>query len=122
MRYVLCILLVLLSGCKEKELTPVGQDYHLIQPESPMILTLKLDSDGRFYGKAVNHYFGVYEINDNSISFNLQGQTMMAGPLPHMEFESDYFKSLRTIQKFKLNENQLILEGDHIYVFKSNAN
>ena len=121
MRYLL-LLLMLLSGCKEKELTPIGQDYHLIQPESPMPITLKLDPDGRFYGKAVNNYFGVYEIKDTHITFNLQGQTMMAGPLPHMEFESDYFKSLRTIQKFQLNENQLILEGDRIYVFKSNTN
>ena len=122
MRYILFILLVLLSGCKEKELTPVGQDYHLIQPEPPMVITLKLDADGRFYGKAVNNYFGVYEIKENNITFNLQGQTMMAGPLPQMEFEYDYFKALRTIQKFQLNEDQLILEGDRIYVFKSNPN
>ena len=121
MRYILCLLLILLSGCKEKEFTPVGQDYHLIQPEAPITITLKLYPDGRFYGKAINNYFGVYKIKEKNITFNLQGQTMMAGPPPHMEFESDYFKALRTIQKFNLNENQLILEGDRIYVFESNA-
>ena len=121
MRYLLLFLMIL-SGCKEKELTPVGQEYHLIQPESPIAITLKLDKDKRFYGKAINNYFGVYEIQDKKIQMNLQGQTMMAGPQSHMEFESIYFKSLRTIQKFKLNENQLILEGDQIYVFESNSN
>lgn len=122
MRYILCLLLMLLSGCKEKEVTPIGQDYHLVQPESPIAITLKLDTDGRFYGKAVNNYFGIYEIKDNNLTFNLQGQTMMAGPLPHMEFESNYLKALRTIQKFQLNKNQLILEGNRIYVFESNPN
>ena len=122
MRYVICFLLILLSGCKEKELTPVGQDYHLIHPESPITITLKLDSDGRFHGKAINNYFGTYKIKDTNISFDLQGQTMMAGPLPHMEFEYNYLKSLRNIQKFQLKENQLILEGDSTYIFKSNTN
>ena len=122
MRYILCLLLMLLSGCKEKELTPVGQDYHLIHPEAPITISLKLDTDGRFYGKAVNNYFGVYKIKDTNIAFDLQGQTMMAAPLPHMEFEYNYLKSLRNIQKFQLKENQLILEGDSTYIFKSNTN
>ena len=122
MRYLL-LFLMLLSGCKEKELTPVGKDYYLIQPESQMTITLKLDVDGRFYGKAINNYFGIYQINEKEISLNLQGQTMMAGPLPHMEFENDYFKSLRSIKTFELNNNTLILNGNQKYIFEqSNTN
>ena len=121
MKKFLFLVLFIITACSPQKKTIVGQDFHLIQPEPPMTITLKLDSDGRFYGKAINNYFGVYEIKEKNITFNLQGQTMMEGPLPHMEFESNYLKSLRTIQKYQLNKNQVILEGARIYVFESNA-
>ena len=123
MRYILCILLVLLTGCKDKELTPVGQTYRLIQADQPIEITLTFDKDGRFYGKAVNNYFGIYQINGQEITLNLQGQTMMAAPTSHMEFESNYLKSLRSIKNFELNEDVLILNGNQKYTFKqSNPN
>ena len=118
MRYVLCILFILLNGCKEKEFTPVGKTYRLIQSEQPIEISLTFDQDGRFYGKAVNKYFGVYQINGSEINLNLQGQTMIVGPSVHMAFEDNYFKSLRSIKTFKINDNILILNGNINYIFK----
>ncbi len=118
MRYVLCILFILLNGCKEKEFTPVGKTYRLIQSEQPVEISLTFDQDGRFYGKAVNNYFGVYQINGSEINLNLQGQTMTVGTSVHMAFEDNYFKSLRSIKTFKINDNILILNGNINYIFK----
>lgn len=115
--------LLFLCACSPKAETPVGKDFVLTQPTQPMPITLTLDANGRFYGKAVNNYFGVYQINKNQIQMDLQGQTMMMGPMPHMQAEDNFFKSLREIKSFDFKNNQLILNANTPYTFKvSNTN
>lgn len=123
MKKIICILGLFLCACAPKAETPVGKNFVLIQPAQPMPITLTLDADGRFYGKAVNNYFGVYQINDNQIQMDLQGQTMMMGPIPQMQAEDDFFKSLREIKSFDFKNNQLILNANQPYTFEvSNTN
>lgn len=123
MKKIICILGLFLCACAPKAETPVGKNFVLIQPAQPMPITLTLDADGRFYGKAVNNYFGVYQINKNQIQMDLQGQTMMMGPIPQMQAEDDFFKSLREIKSFDFKNNQLILNANQPYTFEvSNTN
>lgn len=123
MKKFICILGLFLCACAPKAETPVGKNFVLIQPAQPMPITLTLDADGRFYGKAVNNYFGVYQINNNQIQMDLQGQTMMMGPIPQMQAEDDFFKSLREIKSFDFKNNQLILNANQPYTFEvSNTN
>lgn len=123
MKKFICILGLFLCACAPKAETPVGKNFVLIQPTQPMPITLTLDADGRFYGKAVNNYFGVYQINENQIQMDLQGQTMMMGPIPQMQAEDDFFKSLREIKSFDFKNNQLILNANQPYTFEvSNTN
>lgn len=118
MKKFICILGLFLCACAPKAETPVGKNFVLIQAAQPMPITLTLDADGRFYGKAVNNYFGVYQINENQIQMDLQGQTMMMGPIPQMQAEDDFFKSLREIKSFDFKNNQLILNADKPYIFE----
>jgi len=123
MKKFICILGLFLCACAPKAETPGGKNFVLIQPTQPMPITLTLDADGRFYGKAVNNYFGVYQINENQIQMDLQGQTMMMGPIPQMQAEDDFFKSLREIKSFDFKNNQLILNANTPYTFEvSNTN
>lgn len=123
MRYVLLILLALLTGCKEKELTPVGSVYHLIQADQPVEVTLTFDKDGRFHGNIVNNYFGTYTIQNHHIRMDVKRQSMIMGPTAHLAFEANYLKALRSVKTFEISEDILILNGDQKFIFQtSNAN
>ena len=87
MRYLFLILFILLIGCKEKDLTPIGQEYLLIDATVPVQITLGFNPDGRFYGKAVNNYWGQYHIRENVISFSGITSTMKMGTKPQMKAE-----------------------------------
>lgn len=105
MRYLWLILLTGLIGCKEKELTPVGQEYLLVDSEIP--ITLGFNPDGRFYGKAVNNYWGQYHIYDHTISFSGITNTMKAGTKPQMQAERKYFDALTNGHSFEIKEGEL---------------
>ena len=124
MRYLYLLFLVVLCGCKEKELTPVGREYLLITNETTMPFTLFLDIDGRFYGKALNEYWGQYHIHNNVISFSGITSTMNAGTLPQMRAEKAYFDSLTNGHSFEIKENELKIFFDEAGVleFKLNTN
>ena len=107
MRFLFFILCIFLIGCKERPLTPVGQEYVLINSESPMEITLGFNSDGRFYGEAVNTYWGQYHIHDNVISFSGITNTMKAGTKPQMRAERIYFEHLTNGHTFEIREEGL---------------
>ena len=120
MTFKKCILLfLLLVGCQEKELTPVGQEYQLIDSEIP--ITLGFNSDGRFYGKALNEYWGQYHIRENIISFSGISSTMKAGTLPQMRMEKAYFNNLTNGHSFEIKEGELKIFFDEsgTLVFKN---
>ncbi len=119
MRYLILMSLIFLVGCKEKELTPIGQEYRLIDSEIPVI-TLGFNPDGRFYGKAVNDYWGKYHIYDNTISFSGITNTMKSGTKPQMKAERVYFDKLTNGYRFEIKEEELKIFFDEkdVLIFK----
>ena len=105
MRFLVFVFFVLLIGCKEEALTPIGQEYQLV--ESVIPITLGFNPDGRFYGKAINTYWGQYHIHDNIISFSGITSTMKSGTLPQMRAEKAYFDSLANGHSFEIKEGEL---------------
>ena len=105
------ILLLFLSACKP-EPTLKGQEFVLRQPD--MEITLSFDAhENRYFGKAVNNYFGTYQMNGNTISFGPTASTMMMGPEEDMELESRYFDNLSQVQNYTLTPDTLTLtSGD----------
>ena len=122
MRYLFLILLAGLMACKEKPLTPVGQEYSLMNSEIP--ITLGFNPDGRFYGKAINSYWGQYHIHDNIISFSGITNTMKPGAKPQMQAERDYFEHLTNGHTFEIKEESLKIFFDEsgVLEFKLNSN
>ena len=120
MRYLFFTLLLLLAGCKEKSLTPIGQEYLLVDSEIPMSITLGFNPDGRFYGKAVNDYWGQYHIHDNIISFSGITNTMKSDTLPRMQAERKYFDNLTNSYSFKIiqDELHLLFDENKILIFQ----
>ena len=120
MRYLFFLFFVLITGCKEKALTPVGQEYQLVDYKAPMTITLGFNPDGRFYGKAVNTYWGQYHIHDNIISFSRITNTMKAGTKPQMTAERKYFDNLTSSYSFKITEDELhlLFDGNKILIFQ----
>ena len=118
MKYLFLSLFVLLSGCKEKSLTPVGQEYLLVDSEIPISITLGFNPDGRFYGKAVNKYWGQYHIRNNVISFSGITSTMMSDTLPRMQTERKYFDSLTNGHSFEIKEDNLKIFFDETGVLE----
>ena len=123
MRYFFLMFFILFTGCKEKELTPVGREYQLMA-DSPLTVTLGFNPDGRFYGKALNNYWGQYHIRDNIISFSGITNTMKAGTLPQMQAEKKYFDALTNGHSFEIKEDELKIFFDEngILIFQLNAN
>ena len=107
MRYLLLIFLMVLTSCKEKELSPIGKEYQLINENIPVSVTLGFNPDGRFYGKAVNEYWGQYHIYDRTISFSGVTNTMKSDILPRMKAERKYFDSLTNGHTFEINGENL---------------
>jgi len=122
MRFLFLFLLVVLMGCKEKPTTPVGQEYVLVHSDAPMEITLGFNPDGRFYGKAVNEYWGQFHIYDNVISFSGITHTMKSDILPRMQAERIYFDSLTNGHSFEIKENNLKIFFDETGVLEFQLN
>ena len=116
MRYLFLMFFILLTGCKENNLSPAGQEYTLTNSEIP--ITLGFNPDGRFYGKAVNEYWGQYHIHDNVISFSGITSTMKSGTKPQMQAERLYFNNLTNGYRFEIKENELIIFFDEEGILK----
>lgn len=105
------ILLLFLSACKP-EPTLKGQEFILRQPD--LEITLSFDGhENRYFGKAVNNYFGTYQTNGNTISFGPTASTMMMGPEEDMTLEADYFEDLSKVQSYSLTPNTLTLTSEN---------
>ena len=106
------IAVLALTACSEAEQTVVGKTYSLLPEKN---ITLAFDAkENRFYGKAVNNYFGEYKIEKNNITLTLIGSTMMAAPEPEMKKEMEYFQNLGKIKTYTLSGKSLELNGDGV--------
>ena len=72
-----------------------------------MPITLGFNPDGRFYGKAVNTYWGQYHIHDNIISFSGITSTMDADISPRLKEKKKYFDRLIGGYSFEIKEDNL---------------
>ena len=109
------VLAVLLAACTKNPAEQIkGNDYVLIGAPEGMEISIGFDSKApKFYGQAVNRYFGNYEINDNKIKFSAIASTMMAAPEPMMKAETEYFKNIGNVENITIEGNKLILSGDN---------
>ena len=99
-----------LVGCSQESVDLKGKNFKTVDADTKLEITLNFDAkENRFYGKAVNNYFGSYEQKESSIKFSQVGSTMMAAPEPLMKAESAYFALLPTINSFSLKGKNLIL-------------
>ena len=107
------ITILFLNACSEKE-TLQGKNFVV---DGNKNITISFDAkDNKFYGKAVNNYFGTYKTDKNNITFNLEGSTMMAGPEAEMKKEQAYFNDLSKIKTYSLKNKTLELRGDNITI------
>ena len=122
MRWFFLMILIFLSGCSEKHTPPVGQEYLLISDAVPMPITLGFNPDGRFYGKAVNEYWGQYHIRDHVISFSGITHTMNSDILPKMRAERLYFDHLNSGHSFEIKEGVFKIFFDETGVLEFRLN
>ncbi len=102
--------LVGLVGCQKPQESIQGYEYKLTGTPQDVEITIAFSkTDNRFFGRALNRYFGTYQIKDHYMTLGPVGSTMMAGPQEIMKAESDYFKDLAEVQSYKATQGQLIL-------------
>ena len=70
--------------------------------------------EDRFYGKALNNYFGTYKAEKDNIKFGPVASTMMAGPGDEMKKEHAYFQNLDKVRTYSLKGKELELKGDGV--------
>lgn len=114
MKKLLLMILILLniSACSSSDDNLSGKAFALLPNKK---ITLSFDTkDNRFYGQAINNYFGNYKIEQDNITLKLTGSTMMAGDPEDMKKEMLYFQILGKIKKYSLQNRVLELNGDGI--------
>lgn len=114
MKKILSALLVALTftACSKSEETILGKTYALL-PEKTVTITFDRN-ENRFFGKALNNYFGEYKIEQNNLTLTVIGSTMMAGPEEEMKNEIEYFKSLGKVKSYTLKNKTLELTGEGV--------
>ena len=74
---VLSFVLMFCAGC-QKNNSFVGKEYKLQNTENDAVITIAFsNNDNKFFGKAINNFFGNYDVKNNQIKFNYVGSTMM---------------------------------------------
>jgi heat shock protein HslJ len=112
-------LMLSLMGCVATSAPSIkGKEFSLNDAN----ITLAFDkNENKFYGKAVNNYFGVYSLNGENIKLELQGSTMMMGAPEEMDEEVKYFNTLNKVTAYTLTDKVLTLKGDKTELnFKEN--
>lgn len=99
-----------LNACS-KEVNIRGTEYVLVNtPKSGEITLTFSNEDNRYFGKAVNRYFGTYEIDKNGkLTLSGAASTMMMGPEDLMQAESAYFQNLAKVTGYQTSGDELIL-------------
>ncbi len=111
-----------LSACSQTSFK--GNSYILSSTIDKMPITLVFsDKENRFFGKAVNNYFGTYETSGNQLTLSQVGSTMMMGAPEEMVAERTYFQELSQVRKFRITDKYLVLimENGKELLFEKNG-
>ncbi len=104
-----CAVAACLAGCGPTDKL-AGNAYQLTEPAAVMPIVLAFAPDeNRFYGQAVNNYFGTYTIDGQNIAFSPVGTTMMMGAPDEMAAERTYLQSLPDVTTYRQTGNTLTL-------------
>ena len=99
--------LIFVGGCREEE-SVAGHTY--VTEMEGLPITLAFDThEERYYGKAVNRYFGTYRMAGNRIFLRYPSSTMWGGDSDDMATEEIYFTALTRVESFKLDHGELVL-------------
>ncbi len=103
-----------------------GNEWHLVKwvvngSEKPLVdgsvVSISFDPSGKLAGNAsVNRFSGTYRFNvDGRLEWPRAGfvLTKMAGPAPLMAQERRFLESLRRTTKYRVEEQQLVLENQN---------
>ncbi len=115
--------LLMLNGCVYYNKHSIkGQEFQLVKDKDCAEIYLGFSATGnRFYGQAVNNYFGHFTTDKQSIKFDNVGTTMMMGPRAMMEIEGKYLQTLSDVTEYEFDGRTLVLytpSGDKL-VFKT---
>lgn len=106
---------IMLTACSGQSADSfVGKEYKLKNAPDNAEITIGFDSkENRFFGvSAVNNYFGSYMLNNDKLTLEPAGSTMMAGPEELMKAEQEYLQFLPTVISYKLNGKVLTIVGE----------
>ena len=85
-------------------------------------ITAVFDSaKGQVGGSAgVNRYFGSYKLDGSKLTMTgPMGSTMMAGPQPLMDQETEYLKAIQVAESYKIEGSQLTITcGSKVLIFR----
>ncbi len=102
-------MLMTVVACKPKA-TIQGNEYLLNGTPDDVEITLSFAPvENRFFGKAVNRYFGSYTIEGDRLKLGAVGSTMMMGPEEAMKAEHQYFQDLSHVDTFQVTPDTLTL-------------
>lgn len=74
-------------------------------------ITITFDNNKVYGFSGVNRYFGGVKIDGDKITIENVASTMMAGPQSKMTEESEYLKTLATVNKMMIDNNSIVLFG-----------
>ncbi len=118
-------LMVGVCACDDRVVDIRGAQYELMNTPADGKITLTFsDTDNRYFGKAVNNYFGTYEIKGDKLILSAPASTMMMGPEDLMQAETQYFQDLHAVDSFHAKGNELIIKltnGNRL-IFKKKEN
>ncbi|MBQ7413715.1 MAG: META domain-containing protein [Alphaproteobacteria bacterium] len=106
-KLILFLLFYCLTACRpEPDLT--AQTYEMTTP-SGLVILLRFDpNENRYFGRAVNHYFGTYQLSDQALTFGPTGSTMMMGLSDQMTDEAAYFHKLSQVHSYQLTPESVV--------------
>ncbi len=110
-KLLLGIMMLISVGACKPDATIQGNEYRLNDTPEDVEITLGFAPvENRFFGKAVNRYFGTYKIEGNQLKLGPVGSTMMMGPETAMNAEQQYFQDLSHVNTFQVTEDTLTLK------------
>lgn len=109
------ILLLFLTACRPD---PKLEGHTYILQDSSLPISLSFDTYGhRYFGQAVNKYFGTYTATQNQIRFSTPQSSMLSGDEDDMQAEDIYLTNLPRTTAYELTEDTLSLtlsDGKHL--------
>ena len=116
---------LMILACQKQETTLRGNENLLTETPGNVENTVAFTpNENRFFGRAVNRYFGTYQIDGDKLILGPVGSTMMMGPEKAMAAEQQYFQDLARVSTFRATEKglTLTLSDDKTLTFTKKGN